>query len=197
MGQQTKIPADTEEGGDIGMAGGEYASGADLVGDMAATGRSDPGAANTATRDPYGGSRTEGDGQGQFAMQGQGDLERESDIQGQQNPDFPAQLGMQSMGDPHNARGQGTGSGSSTQGGTSMQQGFSQGKTGADDKQYDLVSVLYHALEGGATYQKYIQDAEQEGDQDLAQFFRDVQQEEQQRAARAQQLLAQRLGGSR
>jgi rubrerythrin len=44
------------------------------------------------------------------------------------------------------------------------------------------VSVLYHALEGGATYDKYIQDAEQEGDKELAQFFRQIQQEDAQRA---------------
>jgi len=54
---------------------------------------------------------------------------------------------------------------------------------------YDLVSVPYHALEGGATYDKYIQDAEQEGDQELAQFFRQVQQEDAQRAQQAKSLL--------
>jgi hypothetical protein len=175
VGEQTKMPADTEEGGDIGTAGGEYASGQDLVGDMAATGR---GTAGTATRDPYGGSSTRSAGSTQFETQGQGDVESLGDIQGQQASGFPAQLGMQNMGD------------------TRMQQGFNKGGTSADDAQFDLVSVLYHALEGGSTYQKYIQDAEQQGDQDLAQFFRDVQQEEQQRAGRAQQLLAQRLGGA-
>ncbi len=60
---------------------------------------------------------------------------------------------------------------------------------------YDLVSVLYHVLESAQTYGKYIQDAQQTGDQDLVQFFRDVQQQDQQRATRAQQLLQQRLSG--
>jgi rubrerythrin len=54
--------------------------------------------------------------------------------------------------------------------------------TGSSNATYDLVSVLYHALEGGATYDKYIQDAEQEGDKELAQFFRQIQQEDAQRA---------------
>ncbi len=67
--------------------------------------------------------------------------------------------------------------------------------TGARDTTYNLVSILYHALQGAETYQQYVQDAQQGGgDQELAQFFRDVQQEEQRRAERAKQLLAQRLG---
>jgi rubrerythrin len=61
--------------------------------------------------------------------------------------------------------------------------------TGISNATYDLVSVLYHALKGGATYDKYIQDAEQEGDQELAQFFRQVQQEDAQRAQQAKSLL--------
>jgi len=61
--------------------------------------------------------------------------------------------------------------------------------TGISNATYDLVSVLYHALEGGATYDKYIQDAEQEGDQELAQFFRQVQQDDAQRAQQAKSLL--------
>ncbi len=67
--------------------------------------------------------------------------------------------------------------------------------TGTTDEHYNLVSVLYHALEGGSLYDKYISDAEQSGDQDLAQFFKDVQQEERQRAERAKKLLGERLGG--
>ncbi len=66
--------------------------------------------------------------------------------------------------------------------------------SGARDTTYNLVSILYHALQGAETYQRYIQDADQGDDQELAQFFREVQQEEQRRAERAKQLLAQRLG---
>ena len=47
--------------------------------------------------------------------------------------------------------------------------------TGARDETYDLVSVLYHALQGTQTAMQYVQDAEQEGDQELAQFFREAQ----------------------
>ncbi len=71
---------------------------------------------------------------------------------------------------------------------------MAQTSTGTRDETYDLVSILYHALQGAETYQQYVKDAEQRGDQDLAQFFRDVQQEEKRRADRAKQLLAQRLG---
>ncbi len=65
--------------------------------------------------------------------------------------------------------------------------------TGTRDETYDVVSILYHALQGAETYQQYIRDAEQRGDQDLAQFFREVQEEEKRRADRAKQLLAKRL----
>ena len=64
--------------------------------------------------------------------------------------------------------------------------------TGISNARYNLVSVLYHALEGGATYEKYIQDAENEDDQELADFFRQVQQEDAQRAQQAKSLLDQR-----
>lgn len=66
--------------------------------------------------------------------------------------------------------------------------------TGTRDETYDVVSILYHALQGAETYQQYVRDAEQRGDQDLSQFFRDVHDEEKRRAERAKQLLAQRLG---
>jgi rubrerythrin len=63
--------------------------------------------------------------------------------------------------------------------------------TGTQDATYNLISVLYHALQGAETYAQYASDAG--GDQDLASFFQEVQQQEQQRAERAKQLLAQRL----
>lgn len=76
---------------------------------------------------------------------------------------------------------------------------YSQGNTGASNVQYDLVSVMYHALQGAQTYDMYIRDAEQQGDQELGQFFREVKQEDQRRAERAKQLFAQRASrvGSR
>ena len=66
--------------------------------------------------------------------------------------------------------------------------------TGTRDEHYDLVSVLYHATQGAWNYDQYISDAEREGDDDLAQFFRDVREENAARAKRAKQLLHKRLG---
>jgi rubrerythrin len=68
-------------------------------------------------------------------------------------------------------------------------------QTGTQDEHYNLVSVLYHALQGGEVYDQYIADAESHDDQELAQYFRDVQEEERQRAERAKKLLGTRLGG--
>jgi hypothetical protein len=61
------------------------------------------------------------------------------------------------------------------------------------DITYDLVSVVYHALQGCQTYEQYAQDAEQEGQQEIAQFLREVMQEDQRRADRGQELLMQCL----
>jgi hypothetical protein len=65
--------------------------------------------------------------------------------------------------------------------------------TGVRDERYNLVSILYHALQGAETYDMYISDAEGAGDQELVQFFRQVQEEERRRAARAKELLGRRL----
>ncbi|MET0621682.1 MAG: hypothetical protein ABW250_01745 [Pyrinomonadaceae bacterium] len=71
----------------------------------------------------------------------------------------------------------------------------SQGDTGTRDITYDLVSVIYHALQGAETTALYIADAEQEGNQELATFFREAKDEYQRRGDRAKQLLATHLGG--
>ena len=64
--------------------------------------------------------------------------------------------------------------------------------TGTPNTIYDLSSVLFHALEGGASYDTYIEDAEREGDQELAEFFRRVRDEDSMRADEAQMLIAAR-----
>jgi hypothetical protein len=71
--------------------------------------------------------------------------------------------------------------------------------TGTKDEHYNLVSVLYHALQGAETYAQYIRDAEQAGDRELVQFLQEVKTEEERRAERAKALLGQRFGqgGSR
>jgi hypothetical protein len=50
-----------------------------------------------------------------------------------------------------------------------------QRATGARDAEYNLVSVLYHALHGAETCEMYALDAEAAGDDELASFFRNVQ----------------------
>jgi 4-diphosphocytidyl-2C-methyl-D-erythritol kinase len=66
--------------------------------------------------------------------------------------------------------------------------------TGTRDEHYNLVSTLYHTLREGDTIQRYIDDAEQANDSELANFFRQVQDEDRQRAERAKSLLLKRLG---
>ncbi|HEX6818116.1 MAG TPA: hypothetical protein VF120_07055 [Ktedonobacterales bacterium] len=65
-----------------------------------------------------------------------------------------------------------------------------QSSTGMSNQLYDLVSVLYHSLESSSTNQKYIQDAQQSGDNDLVQFFQTIQQQDQQRVQQAKTLLS-------
>ena len=64
--------------------------------------------------------------------------------------------------------------------------------TGTDNAIYDLSSVLFHSLEGGASYEQYMRDAEAAGDEELIEFFRRVRDEDSMRADEAQRLLAER-----
>jgi hypothetical protein len=64
------------------------------------------------------------------------------------------------------------------------------------DKHYDLISVLYHALESAQICARYAEDASREGDQELAQFFGLVQQNQLACAQKAKQLLGRRLSQS-
>jgi hypothetical protein len=64
---------------------------------------------------------------------------------------------------------------------------------GTEDHEYALVSVLYHALQGAQACEQYVNDAERASDSELVRFFHDCIQEQQQRAARAKQLLAGRI----
>ena len=65
--------------------------------------------------------------------------------------------------------------------------------TGTQDTTYNLLSIIYHALQGAETYEKYINDAEQQGDTELAQYFRDVRDQNVKRAEQGKHLLAARL----
>ncbi len=75
-------------------------------------------------------------------------------------------------------------------GGTGGGGGYGGG-TGTSDPTYNLISVLYHALQGADLYHRYERDAQ--GDQELQGFFRQMHEEERQRADYAKRLLAQRL----
>jgi hypothetical protein len=66
-------------------------------------------------------------------------------------------------------------------------------KTGTPNPVYDIVSVMYHALQGAETYDRYVADAEQRGDDELAAFFRDAQEQNRGLAHRAKTLLRDRL----
>jgi len=70
-------------------------------------------------------------------------------------------------------------------------QGGSQ--TGTRDETYDIVAVLYHALQGAENCQTYCQDASD--DQELRGFFEEALSQQRQLADRAKQMLQRRLGG--
>ncbi|HVE51101.1 MAG TPA: hypothetical protein VNG69_15990 [Casimicrobiaceae bacterium] len=83
-----------------------------------------------------------------------------------------------------------SGAGGQRTGDTALQ-GRGESSTGVRDSTYNLISVVYHALQGAETYKWYEQDVQ--GDQELAQFFRQICEEEKSRAQKAKQLLSQRL----
>ncbi len=65
--------------------------------------------------------------------------------------------------------------------------------TGTKDENYDLISVLYHCLQGSSVVEQYIQDAHEAGEQELVAFFRDYQEAQRDLAERAKNLLGARL----
>ena len=77
-----------------------------------------------------------------------------------------------------------------------MNEGRGERATGTPNTIYDLSSVLFHALEGGASYDTYIEDAEREGDEELTEFFRRVREEDRDRASEAWMLIAARTEGA-
>jgi len=69
------------------------------------------------------------------------------------------------------------------------------GETGFDDVTYDLISVQYHALKAGHDYGQYVRDAENAQQDEIAQFFRDVMEQDSARAHQCHEFLR-RLGGT-
>jgi hypothetical protein len=66
--------------------------------------------------------------------------------------------------------------------------------TGTKDKDYNLIWFTEACLSNTLRLETYIQDAEREGDDDLAGFFRRAQGESRKGAEQAKQMLGQRLG---
>ena len=67
-------------------------------------------------------------------------------------------------------------------------------QSGTSDKNYNLVSVLYHTLTAKDTYKQYISDAEQAGDTELVEFLKKVDQQHEELAGQARKMLMERLG---
>lgn len=79
-----------------------------------------------------------------------------------------------------------------------LQRGFETGpgpKAPERDENYNLVSVLYHALQSAETCAQYIDDAREAEDEELADFFAEVRKEDISRACRAKEMLMERVQG--
>ena len=61
------------------------------------------------------------------------------------------------------------------------------------DKNYNLISALYQASDNVETLKSYIQDAEEEGDQELVEFFDGILENNLRAAQRAKEMLVPRL----
>lgn len=67
--------------------------------------------------------------------------------------------------------------------------------TGTKDKNYNLISVLQASLHYVWQMETYAQDAEREGDGELAEWFRKIQHNNQKAADQGKEMLKQRLSG--
>jgi hypothetical protein len=66
---------------------------------------------------------------------------------------------------------------------------YGEQTTGTRDEHYNLISVLYHALQGADNCNEYALDAETTGNERLAAFFREARAIQTQLAERAKLLL--------
>ena len=67
--------------------------------------------------------------------------------------------------------------------------------TGTKDKDYNIIWFVEQCLNNALRLETYAQDAERDGDSELAQFFRRAQGESKKGAEQGKQLLRARLGG--
>ncbi len=61
------------------------------------------------------------------------------------------------------------------------------------DKNYNLISVLYHSSDNVESLKTYVQDAEQDGDQELVDFFNGILENNLKASQSAKEMLAARL----
>ncbi len=67
--------------------------------------------------------------------------------------------------------------------------------TGTKDKDYNLIWFTEQCLSNALRLEQYIQDAERDGDDELAEFFRRAQHESQKGGERGKEQLRKRLAG--
>jgi hypothetical protein len=65
------------------------------------------------------------------------------------------------------------------------------------DKNYNLITVLYQSSSNVESLKTYIQDAEQEGDQELVEFFKGILENNLRAAQRAKEMLVPRFQSER
>ena len=68
--------------------------------------------------------------------------------------------------------------------------------TGTKDKNYNIIWFTEASLNNALRLETYIQDAERDGDQELAEFFRKAQADSRKGGEQGKQLLAARLSNS-
>jgi hypothetical protein len=90
----------------------------------------------------------------------------------------------------HGVKGQG-----GMQAGNSAGQQNDEQHTGTPNVEYDLVSILYHSLQGGETYAQYLEDCKQLGDEELTGFIHECIEQERQRAEKAKRILMRHMSG--
>ena len=61
------------------------------------------------------------------------------------------------------------------------------------DKNYNLITALYQSSENAETLKTYVQDAQEEGDQELEEFFNGILENNLEANQRAKELLVPRL----
>ncbi len=67
--------------------------------------------------------------------------------------------------------------------------------TGTKDKNYNIIWFTEASLSNALRLEEYIQDAERDGDSELADFFRRAQAESRKGGEKGQEMLRQRLSG--